>query len=143
MPSEQMEYSTNAANAFTNATHRVLDFLQRTSEEWIATCLARELELPRSTVSWALSKLRRQGKVFYRKEGRCNFYSATKQMSDEFERLFKQYGTQALFKIHGLTFKLELKKVGMTNGYPVGGGVDRWGFAWRGYEISFQLSRGN
>lgn len=130
----------------------MLDFLEAAPEEWTPTCLAAELGMPRGTVSWVLSRLKRDGKVIYRKAGICNFYSASKRFSDEFTRLFKKLGTANRYQVHGLTLKL---KGDFANAVPVGGegrlgkvlgvrrvrGVLRWRFCYRGATVSFQLSR--
>lgn len=127
---------SNESNVSPNASQYILGFLEGQSEEWTPSNLAKELDMPPGTVRWALSKLREQGKVIYRKVGKYHFYSASKRFSDEFTKLFKQYGTNQLYQIHGLTLK---KKGDFSNKIPQGG-VERWGFGYFGGKVSFQLS---
>ena len=128
----------NMSNASTNASYRVLSFLEAQPEEWVVKEIARELRMPRGTVSWVLSNLKKQGKVFYRPVGKVHFYAATRRFSDDFNRLFKAYKTKRAYEIHGLTLKL---KGGFTNLIPVGGGVIRDRMPFYGGMTSFQLSR--
>ena len=108
--------------------------------------------MPRGTVSWVLSRLRRDGKVIYRKAGICNFYAASKRFSDEFTRLFKRLGTENRYQVHGLTLKLQGDfanalslgdegRLGRFFNVRRGRGVLRWSFCYRGATVSFQLSR--
>jgi len=149
---ECSEPIANASNGFPNAQYRVLSFLEAQPEEWTPTVLAKELRMPKGTVRWALKRLKEQGKVVYRRVGIVHLYGASKRFSDDFNRMFKQYRTDKLYQIHGLT----LKRMGdFANALPLGGmdessvsgdgvrgGVLRWGFDWFGGKVSFQLSAG-
>lgn len=128
---------SNESNVSPNTYYHILRFLEGQSEEWTPSTLAKELKMSPGTVRWALSKLRKQGKVIYRKVGKYRFYAANKRFSDEFTRLFKQYGTDQLYQIHGLT----LKRMGDFSSKIPQGGVDRWSFDYFSGKVSFQLSR--
>lgn len=137
--------NVNKSIASTNAYYRVLDFLEGQDEEWTPTMIARELDMPKGTVRWALHKLRERGKVIYRKVGINSFYAATKRFSDEFVRLFKQHKTDNRYEVHGLTLKITGD---FANAVSLGGGgcsgdmgVVRWKFHYRKCRVSFQLSR--
>lgn len=134
----------NATNISTNACYRVLSFLEAQPDEWTVSGIAKELGMPRGTVSWVLKRLKEQGKVFFTPKGKCNFYAAVRRFTDDFNRLFKAYGTKKRYEIHGLTLKLEAEKLGrdFTNLIPEGGGVVRDSFDYFGGVTSFQLSRG-
>lgn len=133
-----MNEIANAANAPTNAEWKILSFLEARPEEWTPTQIAKELKpMPIGTVRWALMKLKQKGKVFCRPEGIVHFYAATRRFTDDFNRMFKAYGTKNKYEIHGLTLKLSGD---FANAIPQGG-VVRDGFDYYGGRVSFQLSR--
>jgi len=138
----------------------VLGFLEKQApgnEEWTPTLIARELTLAMGTVRWALKKLKDDGKVFYRPMGKVHLYAATRQFTDDFNRLFKAHGTNQLYEVHGLTMMIKRdganatplggglgESDGMGGGFVAEGGVVRagWGVRKAGKgETSFQLSR--
>jgi len=126
----------NRTNTSANTHYRVLSFLEAQAEEWTPQQLSKELRMPRGTVGWVLSELKKNGKVFFRPAGKIHFYAATRQFTDDFNRLFKAYDTNKLYEIHGLSLKLEGD---FTNMIPQGG-VVRDGFDYYGGRTSFQLS---
>jgi len=133
---------TNMTNASANTYYRVLSFLEAQSEEWTPQQLSKELGIPRGTIGWRLSQLKNEGKVFYRPAGKIHFYAATRQFTDDFNKLFKAYDTKKLYEIHGLSLKLEGD---FANTIPLGEvrrGVVRDSFDYYGGRTSFQLSVG-
>lgn len=128
----------NTSNTSANTYYRVLSFLEAQPEEWTPQALADELKIPRGTVGWILSQLKKDGKVFYRPSGKVHFYAATRRFTDDFNKLFKVYDTRKLYEIHGLSLKLEGD---FANTIPQGG-VRRDGFDYFGGRTSFQLSVG-
>ena len=128
----------NASNGSTNACYRILSFLEAQSEEWTPTQLAKEMKpMPIGTIRWALMRLKIEGKVFYRPEGSVHLYAATRRFTDDFNRMFKAYGTKNRYEVHGLSIKLTGN---FTNALPQGG-VVRDRFDYYGGFSSFQLSR--
>jgi len=115
--SPETSEGSNESNVSPNTYYHILRFLEGQSEEWTPSTLAKELDMSPGTVRWALWKLRKQGKVIYRKVGKYHFYAANKRFSDEFTRLFKQHGTDRLYQIHGLTLK---RKGDFSNKIPQG-----------------------
>ncbi|MFH0748562.1 MAG: hypothetical protein V1915_01370 [Candidatus Bathyarchaeota archaeon] len=98
---------TNASNGFSNTCVRLLEYMEARIDEVTPSQLVKELSLPGGTVRWGLQRLHKQGKVIQRKVGIYSFYSASKQYSDEFTRLYKIHGAGEKYKIHGLSLKLE------------------------------------
>jgi hypothetical protein len=82
--------------------------------------------------------LRKKGKVFYRPLGNVHFFAATRRFTDDYNRIFKAYGTEKKYEIHGLSLKLQGN---FANAQPEGG-VVRDGFDYYGGRTSFQLSGG-
>jgi len=134
-----INHNSNATNTSTNAYYRVLSFLEAQPEEWTPTQLSKELRIPQGTVRWILKKLKENNKVFYRPVGKVHLYAATRQFTDDFNRMFKAYPTDKLYEIHGLSLKLGGN---FANALPEGGGVVRDGFDYYGGRTSFQLSVG-
>lgn len=141
-----MRNTANATNASANAYYRVLDFLESRlegDEQWSPKVIAKELDIPEGTVRWCLKKAKENGRVFYIPKGRVHLYASTRRFSDDFNRLFKAYGTKQRYEIHGLTLKLTAKSMGkrsFANTIPLGGMV-RSKIPYFGGETSFQLSK--
>jgi len=121
----------------------ILDFLEASPTEWTPSTLAKELNMPPGTIRWNLKNLLKQRKVIYRKVGKYHFYSATKQFSDDFERMLKIHPATERYEIHGLTMKINGKfsNILSLGGMSLSRGVSRWNFEYRGRRVSFQLSR--
>jgi len=148
---ESIRYSggSNTSNGFSNRCGRILEYLEVRTDEVTPSQLAKELGLPGGTVRWNLQNLRRQGKVIQRKVGIYSFYSASKQFSDEFTRLYKIHGAGEKYQIHGLSLKLEkdfsehfanTSTLGVVRN--IGGRFLAWSVCYLGRRVSFQLSLG-
>ena len=141
-----MRNTSNATNASANAYYRILNFLESRligDEQWSPKVIAKELDIPEGTVRWCLKKAKNNGKVFYIPKGRVHLYASTRRFSDDFNRLFKAYGTKQRYEIHGLTLKLTAKsmgKRGFVNAIPLGGML-RNKLDYHGGVTSFQLSK--
>jgi len=140
-----MSPPSNTSNTLSNTSHVILGFLESRTEEYMVKVIASETGINRNTVGYVLFNLRKDGKVISRRAGRCSFFSATKNFSDELTRLYKQHSpTNEKVEIHGLTLKLKGK---FTNTSTLGVGRDGIGLVSQSLSpylertISFQLSR--
>jgi hypothetical protein len=133
-------HNANTTNTSANTYYQLLSFLEAQPEEWTPTQLSKELHIPRGTVGWALRKLKKDGKVFFRPVGKVHFYAAGRRFTDDFNRMFKAFPTDKRYEIHGLSLKLNVKGIDIANRIPLGGGVVRDSFDYYGGRTSFQLS---
>lgn len=128
--------STTRQNASDNAYYRVLDFLESRpegDEYWCPKNLAEKLstqgpKMAESTVRGILRQLKTTGKVFYVPKGKIHLYAASRRFSNDFNYMFKNFGTKTQtkerYQIHGLNLQLTAASVGLENfknALPLGG----------------------